>query len=74
MAMGRGLRAFQINPGHGQSSGYSVLLEQRGKNEVLMFENYSIATLGECVLTNFRILKKIVNEFFTFQELLNLNQ
>ena len=45
--MGRGLRAFQINPGHGQSSGYSVLLEQRGKNEVLMFENYSIATLGE---------------------------
>ena len=47
MAMGRGLRAFQINPGHAQSSGYSVLLEQRGKNEVLMFENYSIATLGE---------------------------
>ena len=49
MAMGRGLRAFQINPGHGQSSGYSVLLEQRGKNEVLMFENYSIATLGELI-------------------------
>ena len=67
MAMGRGLRAFQINPGHGQSSGYSVLLEQRGKNEVLMFENYSIATLGECVLTNFRSLKKIINEFLLFR-------
>ena len=74
MAMGRGLRAFQINPGHGQSSGYSVLLEQRGKNEVLMFENYSIATLGECILTKFRILEKVINEYFTFQELLNLNR
>ena len=67
MAMGRGLRAFQINPGHGQSSGYSVLLEQRGKNEVLMFENYSIATLGECVLTNFSILKRIIMNFSLFR-------
>ena len=68
MAMGRGLRAFQINPGHGQSSGYSVLLEQRGKNEVLMFENYSIASLGEWILTNFVIFwKRIIVLFSLFR-------
>jgi hypothetical protein len=48
MAMGRGLRAFHPNPALGQPvGGYSLVLEQRGRNDVLLFENYAVATLGK---------------------------
>ena len=47
MAMGRGLRAFHINPQTNPGVGYSVILEQRGRSDVLLFENYAIASLGK---------------------------
>ena len=46
MAMGRGFRAFQINPGINANKENSIILEQRGKNEVILFENYALASLA----------------------------
>ena len=47
--MGRGFRAFHTqnptNPG-----GYSIVLEQRGKNDVVLFENYAVATMSKFYL------------------------
>lgn len=47
--MGRGLRVFHnvlpgSQPNQGQS--YSLVLEQRGKQEVLLLENYAIVSIG----------------------------
>lgn len=52
MAMGRGCRILHnLGPG-GQPLGpegtpYSIAMEQRGKNEVLIFENYAMVALRE---------------------------
>ena len=46
MAMGRGLRAFHLHPSQ-PGAGHSIILEQRGRNDLLIFENYAVATLGE---------------------------
>lgn len=52
MAMGRGLRAFHVNPA--QSGGvYSIILEQRGRNDVLLFENYAVASIGKAFFASF---------------------
>ena len=46
MAMGRGFRAFHtLNPTN--PGGYSLVLEQRGKHDVVLFENYAVATLSK---------------------------
>ena len=46
MAMGRGFRAFHtLNPTN--PGGYSIVLEQRGKHDVVLFENYAVATLSK---------------------------
>ena len=45
MAMGRGFRAFHTNTGN--PGGYSVVLEQRGKSDVVLFENYAVATMSK---------------------------
>ena len=49
MAMGRGCKVFHniLGP-KGQlveGQAYSLVMEQRNKNEVLMFENYAIASM-----------------------------
>ena len=49
MAMGRGCKVFHniLGP-KGQlveGQAYSLVMEQRNKNEVLMFENYAIASI-----------------------------
>ena len=52
MAMGRGFRAFHTNDKNPSSNpgGYSVVLEQRGRNDVVLFENYAVATMSKCQL------------------------
>ena len=69
MAMGRGFRAFHTqnptNPG-----GYSIVLEQRGKNDVVLFENYAVATMSKfyLVIHHFTIiLCQIVIDEITLQ-------
>ena len=51
MAMGRNLRAYHnLAPGSAATTTggpYSLILEQRGKNEILLVENYAIVPLGE---------------------------
>ena len=56
MAMGRGFRAFHTNDKNPSSNpgGYSVVLEQRGKNDVVLFENYAVATMSKCQCTVMR--------------------
>ena len=49
MAMGRGFRAFHTNNNPANPGGYSIVLEQRGKNDVVLFENYALATLGKSI-------------------------
>lgn len=55
MAMGRGLRAFHINQAGTTNQPYSVILEQRGRNDVLLFENYTVASLGRLHFKNSKI-------------------
>ena len=56
MAMGRGFRAFHTNEKNPSSNpgGYSVVLEQRGKNDVVLFENYAVATMSkfQCIVVS----------------------
>ena len=52
MAMGRNLRVYHnLSPGSGSSTTtggpYSLIMEQRGKNEILLVENYAIVPLGK---------------------------
>ena len=47
--MGRGFRAFHTNNNPANPGGYSIVLEQRGKNDVVLFENYAVATLGKSI-------------------------
>ena len=56
MAMGRGFRAFHTNDKNPSSNpgGYSVVLEQRGRNDVVLFENYAVATMSKCQCTVMR--------------------
>ena len=57
--MGRGLRAFHNTPV--QPGGlYSVVLEQRGHGEALLFENYAVGSLGKAKFFKFAKCK-IVN-------------
>lgn len=57
--MGRGFRAFHtLNPAN--PGGYSIVLEQRGKNDVVLFENYAVATLS---VNEFEVNKKNYTKF-----------
>ena len=55
MAMGRNLRVYHNVLSAAQGGGgapsaprpYSLVLEQRGKGEILLVENYAIVALGE---------------------------
>ena len=50
MAMGRGLRVFHPNPALANPEvqrPYSLVMEQRGRQEVLLLENYAVTTMGK---------------------------
>lgn len=45
MAMGRGFRVYHNLQNVTPTQPYSLVLEQRGKNEVLLLENYAVVSL-----------------------------
>ena len=65
--MGRGCKVFHniLGP-KGQlveGQAYSLVMEQRNKNEVLMFENYAIAAMRKFKGYMIILDKEIYNEF-----------
>ena len=46
MAMGRPLRVYHNLPNVGPTQPYSLIVEQRNRNEILLVENYAIVPLG----------------------------
>ena len=64
MAMGRGCKVFHniLGP-RGQlveGQAYSLVMEQRNKNEVLMFENYAIASMRKFKRYIIFLIKKYI--------------
>lgn len=47
MAMGRNLRVFHNLPNCGPTQPYSLIVEQRGRDEILLVENYAIVPLSK---------------------------
>ena len=56
MAMGRGCKVFHniLGPKGQLADGqpYALIMEQRNKNEVLLFENYAIVSLRKSISSN----------------------